>query len=53
MASSDYIEADERVAQLMADLARAKADNQEIMKINNQLRAAMIDVRHIIESTVK
>lgn len=53
MASTDYIEADERVAQLTADLARARADNQEIMRINNQLRVALLDIKNVVNANVK
>lgn len=36
-----------------AEIARFKIDTQEIMRINNELRAAMLSMRRIIDTTVK
>ncbi len=43
----------DRITFLEAELARSKADNQEIMRINNQLRDTMMALRHLIDANVK
>ena len=43
----------ERIDELVSLLVKAKADNQEIMKINNQLRVALLDIKSIATATVK
>jgi phage terminase Nu1 subunit (DNA packaging protein) len=43
----------EKIVRLRNELARAKADNQAIIEVNNGLRDAMLKMKDIINATVK
>ena len=43
----------ERIADLELQLKEANKNNQIIMQINNQLRETMLELRRLIDATVK
>ena len=43
----------ERIDELVGQLLEANQNNQIIMRINTELREAMLSMRRIIEATVK